>query len=394
MTCISAILWQMPKVAKPQTKFLSELFNTMFCITGKYNFVNLSRFSSYCDRTFRRWYSKPFDFILFNILLLFQLPMSKFIAAIDTSVMNKSGKKTFGKGKFWSTILNRPIQGIEISTIALIHLGLKQAFTISVRQTNGQTSEDDSRIKQYIHQFNEVVNWLQRMNILYVVADGFYAKYSFIKAILQHQMHIISRLRNDANLRWLYQGTHPKRKGRKKKYSGKVVFSHLEKFRFVTDYKGYFMYEAMVYSVTLKQTIKVVMLRKVKNPDQYALLFSTSTQLPALYVVQYYEARFQIEFLFRDAKQHLGLSDCQSTQPERLDAHFNFSMAALNIAKLHILEQNQFKPDSLISIDHYKRLKYNEHWLYRIISKLDLDPDLIKIHPNFKELLFYGSFAA
>lgn len=394
MTCISAILGQMPKVAKPQMKFLSELFNIMFCISGKYNFVNLSRFSSHCDRTFRRWYSKPFDFILFNVLLLLQLPLSKFIASIDTSVMSKSGKKTFGKGKFWSTILNRPVQGIEISTIALIHLGLRQAFTISIRQTNGQKSDDDSRMNQYIQQFNEIVNCLRSMNVLYVVADGFYAKYTFIKAILHHQLHIISRLRNDANLRWLYQGIHPKRKGRKRKYDSKVVFSQLEKFRFVTDYKGYLMYEALVYSITLKQTIKLVMLRPVNNPDKYALLFSTATRLPALFVVQYYESRFQIEFLFRDAKQHLGLSDCQSTQPERLDAHFNFSMAALNIAKLHILEQNQFKSDTLISIDHFKRLKYNEHWLNRIISKLDLDPDLIKIHPNFKELLFYGSLAA
>jgi hypothetical protein len=58
--------------------------------------------------------------------------------------------------------------------------------------------------------------------------------------------------------------------------------------------------------------------------QHYVLLFSTSTTLPALYLVKYYEAPFHIEFVFRDAKQHLGLSDCQSTQEGRLDAHFNF----------------------------------------------------------------------
>jgi hypothetical protein len=390
----STILGQMPQVAKPQIKFLSELFNIMFCINGKYNFLNLSRYSSYCDRTFRRWYSKPFDFVQFNILLISQLCWSKLIAAIDTSVMLKSGKKTFGKGNFWSTSLNRAIKGIEISSIALIHLKTKQAFNISVRQTNGKKSDDDSRVNQYIQQFNDVVHWLKKLNILYVVADGFYAKYSFVRTILQNQLHLISRLRNDANLRWPYQGPHLKRRGAKRKYESKVSFSQTDKFRKVTDYNGYLLFEALVYSVTFKRTIKIVMVRPIDKPNQYALLFSTSTLLPALYVVQYYETRFQIEFLFRDGKQHMGLSDCQSTQKERLDAHFNFSMSALNIAKLHILERNSFMPDTVISIDNYKRIKFNEHWLNRIICKLDLDHDLIKNNPNFKELIFYGSLAA
>lgn len=354
----------------------------------------MSRYSSYCDRTFRRWYSKSFDFVHFNILLIEQYIRGRFIAAMDTSVMQKSGKKTYGKGRFWSTLMNRPIQGVEISSIAIIHMKLRQAFNISVRQTNGKTPNEDSRINQYIQQFTDIVHWLKHLKIRYIVADGFYAKQSFIKAVLQHKMHLVSRLRNDANLRWLYKGPHPKRKGAKKKYDGKVFFDQLDKFRFVTDYRQYNLYEAIVYSITLKQNIKIVMVRSIDKPDQYAILFSTSVKLPALYIVQYYQARFQIEFLFRDAKQHLGLSDSQSTKQERLDAHFNLSLSALNIAKLHILEQNSYKPETVISIDNYKRAKYNEHWLNRIICKLDLDPELIKNNPNFKELIFYGSLAA
>jgi hypothetical protein len=36
-----------------------------------------------------------------------------------------------------------------------------------------------------------------------------------------------------------------------------------------------------------------------------------------------YINRFQIEFLFRDAKGHLGLEHCQSRQENALDFHFN-----------------------------------------------------------------------
>jgi transposase len=45
---------------------------------------------------------------------------------------------------------------------------------------------------------------------------------------------------------------------------------------------------------------------KIKN----ALLFSTDIHLLPEQIVEYYQARFQIEFIFRDAKQFTGLSDC------------------------------------------------------------------------------------
>ncbi|MFI3189258.1 hypothetical protein BCS42_08290 [Crenothrix sp. D3] len=43
------------------------------------------------------------------------------------------------------------------------------------------------------------------------------------------------------------------------------------------------------------------------------VLFSTDTELNALSLHQYYKAQFQIEFLFRDAKQFTGLGDLSST---------------------------------------------------------------------------------
>lgn len=42
----------------------------------------------------------------------------------------------------------------------------------------------------------------------------------------------------------------------------------------------------------------------------------------------------EIEFIFRDAKQFTGLSDCQARDVKKLDFHFNASFTALNIAKL------------------------------------------------------------
>ncbi|MCD9459870.1 transposase [Marinibactrum halimedae] len=61
-----------------------------------------------------------------------------------------------------------------------------------------------------------------------------------------------------------------------------------------------------------------VMLRwDVNGKKSKALLFSTDIRLDAMKIIQYYKARFQIEFLFHDAKQHTGLVDCQSRKKKQ-----------------------------------------------------------------------------
>jgi hypothetical protein len=42
----------------------------------------------------------------------------------------------------------------------------------------------------------------------------------------------------------------------------------------------------------------------------------------------------------------------------------------------------------------YKRFAFNDHLLERFISMLELDPTLIKSHPNYQNLLSYGIIAS
>jgi len=328
---------------------------------------------------------------MFNQLLISLLPLSEMIACIDASAFTKVGRKTFGKGRFWSGCIGKTIAGIEISCIALVHLKINTAFTLSVQQTDGQLQGEETRIDQYIQQFLSVREHLKKYTRI-MVADGFYAKIKFADAMVNNGFTFISKLRQDANLKWLYQGKHLKRKGRKKKFDGKVFFSQLYRFSMLTSLDdGTLVYEAIVFSVSLQRTIKLVMLKDA-NSDGYALLFSTDTALSATTVINYYKSRFQIEFIFRDAKQHTGLTHCQSTKKETLHFHFNASLTAVNIAKFDILQANSFNPDTVCSIDHYKRVKSNQFNLLRIISMLDLDANTIINHPNFNKILYFGSY--
>lgn len=73
------------------------------------------------------------------------------------------------------------------------------------------------------------------------------------------------------------------------------------------------VYTAIVNSAHFKRDLRIVYLvKRLGSKVQTALLFSTDTSLDAMTLVAYYKARFQIEFLFRDAQQFLGLNDCQA----------------------------------------------------------------------------------
>jgi hypothetical protein len=105
-----------------------------------------------------------------------------------------------------------------------------------------------------------------------------------------------------------------------------------------------------------------------------------------------YAACFQIEFIFRDARQFTGLADCQARSPQTLDSHVNASLMALPLAKV-ALQSTQANQDGPLrfSMASLKRQALNEHLLDLFTAMFDLEPTLIKSHPNYQTLLNYGT---
>jgi IS4 transposase len=123
------------------------------------------------------------------------------------------------------------------------------------------------------------------------------------------------------------------------------------------------------------------------------VLFSTDVEQDPTDIYKLYTLRFQIEFLFRDAKQFTGLTDCQARNSLKLEFHFNASFTALNLAKVEAVQQQVGTP-LIFSMASVKRRALNEHLLDRFISNLDLSPSVIKSHPNYEKLKSYGMIAA
>ncbi len=400
---------------------------------GKVNFTNLSRYSEWSEKTYRRQYSQPFNFMGLNAELIGEAVPAGVtqIGAIDCSFIAKSGKATYGLDWFYNGSRNRTEQGLEVSVIAVIDVAARRGYSLSVQQTPAtnpgkQTQAQSKTVSwQTIEQVQQMLQQLPKkpptparmtridhylehlkhsrpslpQTVKYCAGDGFYSKQKFVAGVVALDLHLISKLRSDADMRYCYTGEQ-KLRGARRKYDGKVDFSDLSRLTFVEQLEaGLNLYTAVVWHLSLKRQIRIAYLVDTRKAGKTgtALLFSTDIDLDAKLIVQYYQARFQIEFIFRDAKQFTGLCDAQTRDPQRLDFHFNASLTALNLAKYQ--EQlRQVQPDTAVpsvpfSMASYKRFAFNDHLLERFICQLELDPTLIKSHPNYENLRSYGIIA-
>lgn len=399
MTIVSEILERIEGIGKPQRKFLLSLFVAILATHSRINFLNLSRHSSLNEKTYRRGFLRKFDFVMFNqqtIQRAIDLESKKAFAQ-DASFSRKSGKRTFGVDKFWNGCSSRSEKGLEVSLISIVDLQRNQSFALSAEQTPSLpdlklTKKESSRIDFYLEHLKRTAPHIPK-DVKYGLFDGFYAKLKFVAGVVGLGFEVISKLRSDASLKYLYDGTQ-KRRGRRRKFSGKVSFNDLSRFEKVESCEEHItLYTLVLWSVSLKRKIRVVVV--VNSADQkkirYVVLFSTDTELSAQQIFDYYKARFSIEFIFRDAKQFAGFSDCQARSKEALHFHFNASVSSVNLARLLAHEEQKAKEKFVFSMSSIKQRFFNEHLLEMFISKLELDQTAIKNHPQFESLRNYAA---
>ena len=315
-------------------KIFASLLTGLISLRGKANYTNSSRYSEIDEKTYRRWFGKKLDFKEFNRIgnSIILPATATLIAALDCSFVNKSGNKTYGLGKFWDSKQGKSEKGLEISTLAVVDVDYNTAYHVSTQQTPPESKEGETRVQDYVRHFKEDCHALPE-TVRYIATDAYYTKQLITEAILEKGYHQIGKMRCDANLRYLYSGEQ-KPKGRHKEYDGKLVIGDTSRLEFVGKQDDFDIYTAVVNCVTLKRNVRIVYLvKKTAHGFSYMVLFSTDTELAALSVLKFYRARFQIEFLFRDAKQFTGLCDCQARSENALHSHFNASFAALNLIK-------------------------------------------------------------
>jgi DDE superfamily endonuclease len=394
-TLTESILSKMSSIGKWQSKFFVDLVLIWLRLRGRYSFENLSRQSRLSAVSYRKWFTKGFDFKQFNHLLLEAHTQKERLWAFDPCFISKSGKHTYGLDYFWSGCAQAMKQGLEIAGLALVDAYNPTAFHYHASQT--VLPQGESLLAYYARSLTSQAPDLLKLSA-YIAVDAYFAKFSFIEPLTQAGLHVITRLRDDAVLFYPYLG--PKRGGRggQRKYASKVNSKQvdLSYFRLCIREQDWQAYEACLYCKSLKRLVKVVLVHTYR-PDgslKGSKLFAcTDTSMSGIDLWYYYHLRFQIEFLYRDAKQLLGLNHCQSRQEKRLDFQFNFSLTLISLVKIVHYLSLPIGQRGAFSLQDIITQYTNEHLLSRFFQAFGICAHTAKKNPAYQQLVNYAKIA-
>lgn len=396
---ITAIISKMSNIGKVQAKFISHILMLMLSIRGKANFLQFSRYGYMNEKSYRNNFETDFDWAKFNAEFISINCSDQLIIGFDPSFIPKSGKKTPEIGYFYSGCKGGYERGLEIGCFSVIDVKQNTAYHYNAVQTRNEKSSDkeNTLVDQYISFFNSESLGLRGITRI-LVADAYFSKKKYVSAVIKKGFEFISRLRDDANLRYLYNGPKAGR-GRPKKYDGKVDTKNIDKRRLKCEFKDdqLTLYSGIVYSISLGKLIKVAFvdyLDKNGSVKGSTIYFSTNINRQGSKLVQYYRARYQMEFNFRDAKQHTGLTNCQSVSKQKLDFHFNATLTSINIAKAIARKEIPANQSSPMSIHDIKTELSNMLLMNLILSKYRVDPKFYKNPSDLCEILNFGKIAA
>lgn len=405
---IAAALRSQTNIGKSFQSFFIETMELFLTHTGRLNFTQMARCGRSCESRFRQNFKKAFDWFSFNRTFLEPARGHRIAIAIDPCYIPKSGKKTPGVDWFWSGCASAMKKGLEILGISIVDADARDSIFLKAEQTFTEKkrgrkpkctkgmADPDSLTGWYLRMLTNNKRRLLSVCKL-IVADAYFSKESFVTGIQRLGFDLVSRFRDDVRLRYLYAGPKLHKRGRPQKYAGKVDLKNLDMSVFseecITEGKTSFrMYSAVVNAISLERDVKVVIVDyedTEKKRQVRKVFFSTDTGMSAKDIFEIYRTRFQLEFVFRDAKQFTGLTHCQARNSKALSFAFNASLTSVNIARAFARLQGMD-----LSVGSTKTLLHNAAMVERFISMSGKHADMRFNNTDFKELLFYGVRAA
>jgi len=351
---------------------------TLLAMSGRITMLGISRWAgkggSY--RTIQRFFTKDilWDSLHWAVAKIF---LAKSTGAIliagDATTVTKSGKETFGLGKFFSSIYSRAVPGIAFQVLSLIDVEKRKSWPMLIEQIlpkpkpkkssakkkkkkRGKGRPKGSKNKNHRNvelnaEMLQVQGMLKKLlkligdtiQPIFLVYDGAFGNNAAIQMTLQVGLHLISKLRSDSALYFKWDGVYSG-KGRTPVYGDKVDYSNLPAIYLESEKTEKNIrtriYQLNVLHKKIAGPLNVVIISK-KNLKTgkvaHVILFSTDLELEWEKIIDYYRLRFQIEFNFRDAKQHWGLEDFMVIKQQSVFNAANLSLWMVNVSQAMLM---------------------------------------------------------
>lgn len=431
-----------PELSRADLRRMSRIAQALLSMSSRVTMLGLARWAgkggSY--RTVQRFFnaviSWPKIFCSFFMRHLYRCSGEYFLVG-DESVVTKSGKETHGLDYFFSGLMNKVVKGVAIFSLSLVSVEERRSYPLRVEQvlrseaekaaakerrkkrakktkatsrkkrgrpkgsrnqdkTQVELSPELKRIQEMVKkQLKMLQDWL---TIRYLVLDGHFGNNPALQMTLQCGLHLISKLRYDAALSFVYEGEQ-KRKGPHKKYGQKINYRNIPNQylveKSIQDGTETCIYQAQLLHHDFAQILNVVIITKTNlKTGAFANvnLFSSDLELSYEKIIDYYRLRFQIEFNFRDAKQYWGLEDFMNIKEVPLTNAINLSLFMVNLSQVLLRQFHQTHPDSgILDLKAYFRAaKYFEE----TIKLLPKKPEPILLEQIFDQVTAFGCIHA
>jgi len=354
-----------------QLLIISEILLTM---TGRITMLSMSRWAdkggSY--RTLQRFFMSRIKWDELNWAITKRSLSAEgvILVAGDATTVTKAGKKTHGLGRFFSSIYSRAVPGIAFQTLSLLDVTTRSSWPLLIEQILPKPKQDkstasktkkvkrgkgrpkgaknknhrDVKLNAEMTQVKAMLTRLLELTkgtrlLVYFVYDGAFGNNAAVQMTRQVGLHLISKLRNNCALYFKYKGTYSG-KGRRRTYGNRVDYSNLPEENIQSDTTKKQIrtriYQLEVLHKKFADPLNVVIILKENlktGKTARVILFSSDLNLEWDKLVDYYRLRFQIEFNFRDAKQHWGLEDFMVIKEQSVFNAANLSLFMVNVSQ-------------------------------------------------------------
>ena len=409
MPDILSLLRQLqPVLTKTTCRQLYQIVMAMLVMPAKITQKSIARWAqkgaSY--RTVHRFFQTNIDWTQVQWLLFWlvlYVATDTYLLVGDETVLKKAGKHTFGLDRFFSSLAQKPVPAVAFFALALVNVQKRQAYTLSVQQVIRTQEEKDNtkkkreekktkkcKIREIISksgrpkgsknknkneislspELARILLWTQKLLALigkkiplhYLVLDGHFGNHPSYLMTRRLELHLISKMRHDAKL-YLLPTEDQKKESPRLKYGDKLDYDNLPvASRISCETEG--DYESEVYQMQCRHkdfadTLNIVILVKTHRVTKrrgHVILLSSDRDLVAPTMIDYYSLRFQIEFEFRDAKQHFGLSDFVCVSQASVTNAVGLSFFVGNLSR-HLLDglQESFPEAGVVDLKSYYR---------------------------------------
>ncbi len=399
----------------------------MLAMTGRITQLGISRWTdqggSY--RTVQRFFHTEIDWLAVKWLFFTRFVYDQngtYLLAGDETVVTKSGKHTHGLDRFFSSLCGRAVPGLAFFSMALIHVAHRKAYSLSNEQVI-RTDEEKQQArqrkqknaKQASHanmpqkprgrpkgsknknkadvplsaellriqvQAKKVTALLKKkMAVSYFVLDGHFGNSLACQMVRQLDLHLISKMRADAAL-YLRPTALQKQTTPQRKYGDRLDFAQMPEALLCSSETedGYntVIYRAVCLHKHFDRLLNVVILQRThlaSGRKGQVILFSSDLFLGADALIDYYRLRFQIEFTFRDAKQHFGLEDFMGLKQASVQNAMSLSLFLVNLSSYLLVSlRTQVMGAGISDLKSWYR---GQHYASAMLKMLPQNPEAI-----------------